>query len=301
MNFDETYIAIRQRNLLEIVDLSLHVIRDHFFKLIPLLLLGAIPFFIINHLILGWMSDEFNYTDYLPRYVWMMLVLVAVESQIATAFISYYLGQAIFEGSPGVWKTVKSTFKSCTYFLTLQSLTRMVVPTVLVAALMCNAGVSDDFSLGWGITITTLLAGLGLVVRALRPFTAEVLLLERTPVRANPGVVHYSKRSNALHGNAASELFGRFFLVVIIAAPLSFMFYSVLMITDDLLNLHIDNSQSLVRYYWPIALWLTAGILAVVRFLSYIDIRIRQEGWAVELRVRAEALRLQNRLDEPLI
>ena len=300
MNFDETYIAIRKRNLLEIIDLSLHVIRDHFFKLVLLLLIGAVPFFILNHLVIGWMSNEFNFTDYLGVYVWMMLVLVSVESQIATAFISYYLGQAIFEGSPSVWQTVKSTLKSCTYFLVLQSFTRLAVPTIVVAALMCNSGVDDDV-VGFGLTTAMLIAGLGLLVRAIRPFSAEILLLERTPIREKPGVVHYRKRSNALHGNASSELIGRFFLVVLIATPLAFMIYSVLMITDDLLNLHIDSGQTLVRYYWPIALWLTAGILAVVRFLSYIDIRIRQEGWAVELRVRAEALRLQKRLDDPLI
>ena len=220
MNFDETYIAIRQRNLLEIVDLSLHVIRDHFSKLVPLLLLGAVPFFILNHLIIGWMSTETYAIDYLPFYVWLMLVLVAVESQIATSFISYYLGQAIFEGSPGIWQTVKSTFKNCTYFLTLQSLTRMVVPTVVVAALMCNSGVDDD-TIVFGMFIVSLVAGLGLIVRAMRPFTAEVLLLERTPIRGKPGIVHYSKRSKALHGNASSELMSRFFLVLIIATPLS--------------------------------------------------------------------------------
>ena len=243
------------------------------------------------------MSNEFYFSDYLPAYVWLMVLLVAVQSQLATAFIAKYLGRAIFEGRPGVWETLKSVCKSSGYFVMIQSLTRCVLPVILVAAFMCNSSAVDD-TITWGIFWITTIAFVGLLIRAFRPFTAEVLLLEKTPIREAEGQVHYRKRSNALHGNSASELFGRFFLLVILAAPLAFMFYGSLLMIDDLLNLHIGDDQSLVRYYWPIALWITSGIFGVVKFLSYIDIRIRQEGWAVELRVRAEALRMQKNLEQ---
>jgi hypothetical protein len=42
----------------------------------------------------------------------------------------------------------------------------------------------------------------------------------------------------------------------------------------------------------PLAMWIVAGYFCVVRFLSYLDLRIRREGWEVELRMRAEAARL---------
>ena len=42
----------------------------------------------------------------------------------------------------------------------------------------------------------------------------------------------------------------------------------------------------------PIALWLVAGYFTIVRFLSYLDLRIRREGWELELSLRAEADRL---------
>ena len=45
----------------------------------------------------------------------------------------------------------------------------------------------------------------------------------------------------------------------------------------------------------PVALWTVAGFMAVVRFLSYMDLRIRNEGWEVELLLRAAAERLQER------
>ena len=48
--------------------------------------------------------------------------------------------------------------------------------------------------------------------------------------------------------------------------------------------------------YLPLATWLVLGYLAVVRFLSYLDLRIRGEGWEVELQMRAEASRLARQL-----
>jgi hypothetical protein len=43
----------------------------------------------------------------------------------------------------------------------------------------------------------------------------------------------------------------------------------------------------------PAAMWLVAGYFSVVRFLSYLDLRIRREGWEVELIVHAAAKRLE--------
>ena len=38
-----------------------------------------------------------------------------------------------------------------------------------------------------------------------------------------------------------------------------------------------------------VAMWLVAGFFTVVRFLGYLDLRIRREGWEVELVMRAES------------
>jgi hypothetical protein len=41
-----------------------------------------------------------------------------------------------------------------------------------------------------------------------------------------------------------------------------------------------------------LAFWIVAVYFAVVRFLSYLDGRIRNEGWEVELLLRAQRGRL---------
>jgi hypothetical protein len=44
------------------------------------------------------------------------------------------------------------------------------------------------------------------------------------------------------------------------------------------------------------AFWLVIAYFTVVRFLSYLDQRIRAEGWEVELLLRAERARLESQL-----
>jgi hypothetical protein len=51
-----------------------------------------------------------------------------------------------------------------------------------------------------------------------------------------------------------------------------------------------------LQIVYPACLWLVVAYLSVVRFLSYLDLRIRHEGWEVELLMRAEALRMAARL-----
>ena len=42
----------------------------------------------------------------------------------------------------------------------------------------------------------------------------------------------------------------------------------------------------------PACMWVVSGYFSVVRFLSYLDLRIRREGWEVELVVRAAAAQI---------
>ena len=43
----------------------------------------------------------------------------------------------------------------------------------------------------------------------------------------------------------------------------------------------------------PFVFWLAAIYATVVRFMNYLDLRIRREGWEVELKVRAAAQELE--------
>ena len=48
--------------------------------------------------------------------------------------------------------------------------------------------------------------------------------------------------------------------------------------------------------YLQVAIWTVVHFFSVVRFLGYLDLRIRREGWEVELQLRAEAARMERQL-----
>jgi len=52
-------------------------------------------------------------------------------------------------------------------------------------------------------------------------------------------------------------------------------------------ELNVDNWLYVV--FLPVGFWFATIYLTVVRFLCYLDLRIRREGWEVDLVLRAEA------------
>ena len=290
MRFDKTFIAIRERGVLEIFDLALHVIVDHSKPLFWLLVIGAFPWIVLDFWLVGWIAIEGIVEPSL--YYWVMLLLVVSQTHVGTTFMTHYLGKAMFEGRPSISKTIKEVlFKTSFYFYWSHGILRCVLP-VLGLCLTLDAGGAE-----WTAVVAALfLPGLvlmGLAVRTFRPFVSEILLLERTPIRRkDPTRIHFSKRSGALHGAASSDLMGRMVVATAFAAPLVFSCFALFAVIDSTLNIQANLENTFYPIYWIVALWIVAGFLSVVRFLSYIDVRIRQEGWAVELRMRAEGQRL---------
>ena len=69
-------------------------------------------------------------------------------------------------------------------------------------------------------------------------------------------------------------------------------FFATLFCLHGMFFDHCALTLTTLSIFTPLSMWATATFLAVVRFLSYLDVRIRQEGWEVELRLRAEGARL---------
>ncbi|MFK7770093.1 MAG: hypothetical protein AB8B55_22985 [Mariniblastus sp.] len=283
MKFDKTFIAIRERGILDILDLALHVATDHFRALACLLLIGVAPWLLFDFWLIGHLI---HLEEMSGVYFWGMFLLVANQAQIGTTFMTRYLGQAMFAGKTTVAWTVRDVLKTTPYFYWIHGLWRMVIPVALLG-LGLRSRDPDMVYVIVGFWIPFFVA-VGILFRSLRPFVSEVLLLERTPISKKSNQVHFAKRSSSLHGASSSELFGRFVSVGFFMIPLGFACYAMFVSIDSVLNLQSNSEFSLHGYYWVVALWIIAGYAAIVRFLSYIDIRIRQEGWAVELRIRAE-------------
>lgn len=304
MQLDRTHVKVRARSLAEIGDLALCLVRRYPKALLIGFTLGALPWAVMNLLLLGWIPiqearsgifDEQTYYEGL-RYVWLMVCLVFLQAPIAGNLTTYYIGQAVFEERP-TWRTV---LKACWQVKGATILSLGFIRGPLPAMLILATNWGGEFAPGREVFWILMFVLWSMGTRALRPFMPEILLLERCPIRArDERSISAGRRSSLLHSPLSGDLIGRFLMIAMVCTCLALtVFYSLISIRGFLTNQWNWNLTigSLdipdVQIIWlPLALWIVAGLSVFIRFLCYLDARIRLEGWEVELAVRAEALR----------
>jgi hypothetical protein len=307
MQLDRTAIVISQRNADELMDLSLVVIRNYWHSILLFAFLGAMPFALLNAWLLGPIADYDSlvmsspyYSDpdlFFVRYLMVMSGMVFLQSPMAMSMLTYFLGQAVFIEKPTI-QQVLGVVRS-----------RWLATVWILGILRCGL-----VSLGIGLwyhwnryfqpEIEVTFFGLLVLVmiylvRGFRPFAPEILLLERCPiVRARNANVSkatelpYGKRSSWIHsgtGDLFSVHVGLTIVGVIFVLVVSYAFlFSVgVLVGVWRWGFWMD------RVFFPIALWAMATWGTVIRFLLYMNTRIRSEGWEVELMLKAEAQRLK--------
>jgi hypothetical protein len=265
MHLNQRHISIRERDFAEILDLSLKVLRVHWWPLSLALGIGAAPFALGNHWLLRWPDGETIWGPHATDLMIQTLLLVLWEIPLATAPMTIYLGQVTFGRPTDPWNMIRNLAGSGLQIILLQAILR-------------------------GILTMTMF---GLLLPYIRwPYLNEIILLERNPLRAaanRPGTL---RRSQSLHRNTHGELLRRWAWSTVVASVLvSALAVAIVSLTTELVGAPMSAA-----FVWnictPIALWLVVGYFTIVRFLSYLDLRIRREGWELELSVRAEAERL---------
>ena len=297
MQLDQTHIVIRLRKFSEIGDLSLVMIRRYPEAILIGFTMGAVGWVILNTLLLGWIPwqesiyglDDPAALGEISRYILWMTLLVILQTPAAGVFTTIYIGQAVFEKRP-TWKTVtrevKRQFKR--WFLVL-GVYRLAIPAMIILVFRWDQPVSGFWDIFVPLVILIWIA----IVRANRPFAPEIILLEQCPLRAaSDSVITMPKRSKSLHSPMAGELSGRFVAVAMILAGLVFTcFYTMIWFRGIIVGYWNTMNLTVLLVFFPLALWLVAGVSVIIRLLNYLDTRIRLEGWEVELAFRAEALR----------
>jgi flagellar biosynthesis protein FlhB len=271
MQLDKTRIAIRERSFVDILDLALAVLREHAAPLGLALIAGAVPAALFNHWLLrGWLLEGAFDPDDLVGYCFMLSLLICWELPLATAPITLYLGQALFVERPSAGKLMKDFFASLPQMLLYEVFLR--------AAIVCLVILIPVLFLGW-------------------PYLGEIILLERNPWRKlSPAGTSTLTRSGNMHGRNRGELFNRWIGALLVGALLVFVFWRSLWYLVRLLAGQVEDVVPQFNVWLQVALWLVIGFFAIVRFLSYLDLRIRTEGWEVELLLRAEAARLTRQI-----
>ncbi len=137
--------------------------------------------------------------------------------------------------------------------------------------------------------------------RASAPFAPEILALEACKLKATKKLeLSYWRRSRSLHSLILGDSIGRLITCGLVVSALTWIFYSMTLVIDfvgvrqtkvDFLNSVLSNYAMLIVVL-PLMLWLASIFATVFRFLTYLDSRIRLEGWEVELQLKAERARI---------
>ena len=308
MELDNTRITIRERGLLDTLDLSLHVLREFVQPVFWLTLAAVIPLGILNYWLLGWMVDPqvFDYTEYrlyewsapdwakriytmLPwRYLFDMALLVFIEAPLASVFVTAYLGEAVFMQKPTFRQVLGTVLRHSPGLILCQLLIRGILPAWVLVGMM------DRYGNNVGIEVWLwFLAIYSALFRALRPYINEIILLEKNPIRARgASTITINKRSGHLHGSSSGDLFGRWMGSSLLAFSLLVIIVIALYLGVGVLIGQYELSWTFMVFIYPAAFWVVVAFYSVVRYLDYLDLRIRYEGWEVELLMRAEATKM---------
>lgn len=256
MRIGELSIAVRERSLAELYDLSLLVCRRYWWQLSLLVIISYLPFLVINTLLL-YHGDVWE-----DGALWYYLLIIA-EFPLISAAATLFLGNALFHGNCGILYCLRQALDNLPALLTACILKVLVLltPVHLVE-----------------ITLLEQLRGKRARKRGMRllsgwrqDYLAQLLL--------NTGLFF---------------IVGLYF-IILAQSIIDVIFYArqpIILDFEESIGRQMeifDLRQSLAAH---LVLIPTFIYLTVLRFLSYINLRTVREGWSTELQLKDAARRL---------
>ncbi len=279
LDLNSTLVAIRERTIGDLLDLGLRVWRAMFWPLLVAGMIGMLPCLLFN----WWWLSNLPHEDFADNQYYMLglLLLSWWELPVASAPITVLLGQGMFQRQLDYRRATRELVQCAPQLLWYQCLRTLLMPHGLF---MAYPRAFNEFS-----PLLTILFLFWLYAVLRWSYLIEVILLEQNPWAARFGQLSTGQRSRALHAGDGGMIFGRalslgmweFLLLTIVAVSSWFL---VGWLRGELF---IDGW--LYQGFLPSAFWFVSIYLTVVRFLCYLDLRIRREGWEVDLVLRAEA------------
>lgn len=257
MRLDQTLVQVRERSFLDVMDLALIVVRNRFWPIAATSALGIAPWAVLN----AWLTSPADQVE--PSFT-VLLSLMALEAPIATAPITILLGGMMFGDRPRAGRILRTMLRSIVPLVLFQVLLRGILLVVVVLA--------------WLVPLRL-------------PFLNEVILLERGPLGRVVG------RASELTGDRTGELLGQWVAMLGFGGGFALSFWYV----TEKIGAMFRNDSVWEQPDWAgvvggrgvLGIWIAVAFFAVVRFLTYLDQRIRLEGWEVELRLRAAGAALE--------
>lgn len=268
MQLDRVQIQVRERGHLEILDLTLALLRRYWLGLGLAAVIGVTPFWILN-------SYFFTVDEGMEAF--FLLVIILIELPWATALITLYLGQVTFSERVSLRQVANSFLRSLWQLIVLQGILRSFLAILS------------------GLVLPVLFLVVGM------KYLNEIILLERGSFRQT------WRRQMSFHRAIGGRLIGESLinaalgLIMTVLLASGFMELVEMLTRSRLLEQEwIDFEEPSLLLGWlpldhwegQLALWIVLCFFTVTRYLSYLDHRIRSEGWEVELKLRAQGARI---------
>lgn len=282
LDLNTTLVSVRERSLTEICDLALRVLCKSFRPIALASLAGILPWATLNAF-LAWAFIPDLFVNW-GVYIWSSVLLSFWQIPLATAPLTLTLGQMMFQRKIEPKRAYQDFMHSLPQLIWSQLFLRLIC---IPHGLWLVFGDISRYGVLFAFTMF-----LWLIPTLRWSYLNEVILLERNPWRAKPGQLSTRQRSTALHTGEGGIIFGRSVCTGVIW---SYLFITIFAALWYVLGQFLDNY---VINFWtiavliPLANWIVIMYLSVVRFLCYLDLRIRREGWEVDLILRTEAERL---------
>ena len=252
-------VALRERSGMQIMDLAITVLRAWWRPLLVPLIMGFLPFFLLNlfigNLLQERMIEVDNTEDYFSVPYFLTLIFI-MEAPWISAPVEIAMGGLVFNQRVTTRQIMGRIIRGMPKMVLFQVIARGIITI-------------------FGITILAIPLALG--------FVNEIIYLERVSWR------RLYKRVKSLNANADQFAFSfsaTFFLLVFVIS--GWYALSVFLSVMEKSSIWLD-SELLIFSDWKLHVLTIAGIqfFAIARFLFYIDVRIRSEGWDLENQVRA--------------
>ena len=254
MHAEGLMITVRPRGILECLDLAVAFCGRRPLPVALATAIGAVPCMLVNRVCFANASDD---------AALVAAMVLGVESAWAAVPLTLYLGQSVFSDRFS-WRAAARGF--------LGGLPALIVFQTILRGL-CLA--------------TVLLAPVAL---AGMYYLDQIILLER------PALTRLWRRRGAINQGrlgAILMLVSIDALVVTVGTTLGTDFLATMSRTWHGRGIAWSDSSgdlvaALFSWHGQIAFWAACGFLTVFRFFTYLDMRIRREGWDIELSLRAE-------------
>lgn len=301
MQLDRTEIVIRQRSALELLDLSLFVLKRHWRPICLSSLLIFVPLLLLDVLAVAWMFGEEAMwaTEQIEspeialrwRHSLHIIFLVTMQFPLTSLPLTIFLGNRIFYEPMPMRMLIQNLWKIAGRSVMVLGIVRLGL-VALALEFAVNRSLPFDWLTELWILIFFPLATV--VTRACWPYAPEILGLELCPLfSGKKKAVSYSQRSRRLHNLLMADHIARYVVAGFFGFFLLLMLLGMQLWTAGIFTGRWQWGPWCDHFALPFALWIVAQFLGVFRFLAYLDSRIRLEGWEIELYVKAEAERLQ--------